>query len=97
MTPLVMPIEIAVGPHVSGFLPFDFEHELFAAFLNIRRDRRFTNAARRHSALDYLSPTQFEKLASGWANASPLFRGKSMPSRAAREGAATVVMSPRRL
>jgi hypothetical protein len=26
-----MPIEIAVGPHVSGLLPFDFEHELFAA------------------------------------------------------------------
>jgi hypothetical protein len=25
--------------HVSGLLPFDFEHELFAAFLNIRRER----------------------------------------------------------
>ena len=34
-----MPIEIAVGPHVSGLLPFDFERELFAAFLNIRRER----------------------------------------------------------
>jgi hypothetical protein len=34
-----MPIEIAVGPHVSGLLPFDFEHELCAPFLNIRRER----------------------------------------------------------
>ena len=40
----------------------------------------YYNPVRRHSALDYLSPTQFEKLASGWANASPLFRGKSMAS-----------------
>ena len=37
----------------------------------------FYNPVRRHSALDFLSPNQFEKLASCCDNASPIKRGKS--------------------
>ena len=41
----------------------------------------FYNPVRRHSALDYISPAQFERTASGRANASPLDRGKSRSMR----------------
>jgi hypothetical protein len=37
----------------------------------------FYNPVRRHSALDYISPAQFERTAARRANASPLYRGKS--------------------
>jgi hypothetical protein len=37
----------------------------------------FSNPVRRHSALNFTSPAQFEKRATNWSNVSPLNRTKS--------------------
>jgi transposase InsO family protein len=42
----------------------------------------FYNPIRRHSALDFTSPAQFEKIAATYPNASPQKRGKSTPPAA---------------
>jgi putative transposase len=48
----------------------------------------FYNPVRRHSALDFISPVQFERMTDAWPNASPLKRGKSSPARQDRRGEA---------
>ena len=46
----------------------------------------FYNPVRRHSALDFLSPVSFEKLAANRANASPLSQDKSRGAAVAARG-----------
>jgi hypothetical protein len=44
----------------------------------------FYNPVRRHSALDFTSPAQFERMAANSSNASPLGRSKSNSCRGER-------------